>query len=95
MRSGRGAAETAAGVLTGPDVLHEIDAVGADVLLVFIDPESDAGQPLRAALPGPVRLITAAERDALLPGARPDELMRSGGADWESLWATLTVPVAP
>ena len=84
VRAGRGAAGPAAGVLTGPDVAHEIDALGADVLLVFIDPESDAGQLLGAALPGPVRLVTAAERDALLDGARPDELMRSGGADWIS-----------
>lgn len=84
VRAGRGAAEPAAGVLTGPDVAHEIDARGADVLLVFIDPESDAGQLLGAALSGPVRLVTATERDALLDGARPDELMSSGGADWIS-----------
>jgi len=82
VRAGRGVVGPAAGVLTGPDVAHEIDARGADVLIVFIDPESDAGQTLRAALPGPVRLVTPAERDALLAGARADEIMRSGGADW-------------
>src|SRR5262249_42598522 len=72
-RAGRSVAGPAAGVLTGPDVAHEIDARGADVLLAFIDPESDAGQLLRAALPGPVRLVSAADRDALLDGVRPDE----------------------
>jgi AraC-like DNA-binding protein len=82
VRTGRGAGEPAAGVVTGPDVAHEIDARGAEVFLVFIDPESAAGETLRAALPGPVRLVAAAERDALLEGASADEIMRSGGAGW-------------
>jgi AraC-like DNA-binding protein len=51
------------GVLTAPDARHAIDARGSDVTLVFLDPESDAGERLRATLHGPARLITATERD--------------------------------
>jgi AraC-like DNA-binding protein len=73
----------AAGVLTAPDVLHAIDAAGAEILLVFIDPESDVGEALRPAVSGPVRAITAAERDAILAGgADPLALMQTGGAAW-------------
>jgi len=74
----------AAGVLTAPDVVHQIDAEGIDVLLVFIDPESDVGEALRPALRGPVRPIDEDERDALLAGgdAAPRALMTTGGIDW-------------
>lgn len=53
------------GVVTAPDVRHAIDADGRDILLVFIDPESDAGSALAAALDGPVRALDAAARAAL------------------------------
>lgn len=72
----------AAGVLTAPDVPHALDAAGAEIVLVFIDPESDVGEALRPAITGPVRRLDAAERDALLPGCEPDALMRGGGAAW-------------
>jgi AraC-like DNA-binding protein len=72
----------AAGVVTPPDVRHSIDARGVDVLLVFLDPESEAGATLARALGGQVRLLEGGERDRLLEGAEPAELMRGGGTDW-------------
>jgi AraC-like DNA-binding protein len=81
-RSGRGRWLTAAGVLTSPDVPHEIDATGAEVLLVFIDPESDVGEALRPALTDPLRLVGARERDVLIEGADPFALMRTSSLDW-------------
>jgi AraC-like DNA-binding protein len=37
---------SAAGVVTAADAAHEIDAIGVEVLLVFLDPESAAGARL-------------------------------------------------
>src|SRR5260221_5034318 len=34
---------SAAGLLTSPDAAHAIDARGVEILLVFLDPESEAG----------------------------------------------------
>jgi AraC-like DNA-binding protein len=51
------------GVLTAPDAKHAIDARGSEVTLVFLDPESGAGERLRATIHGAARLLTAAERD--------------------------------
>jgi hypothetical protein len=53
------------GVLTAPDVQHAIDAHDREILLVFIDPESDAGVALAAALDGPIRALDATARSAL------------------------------
>jgi AraC-like DNA-binding protein len=61
-----GDAREAAGVLTGPDVPHAIEAVGRDVVLLFADPESVPGASLGATLSGPVAHIDATTRDALL-----------------------------
>lgn len=71
----------AAGVLTAPDVSHAIDAVDREIMLVFIDPESDGGAALAAALTSPVRLFDAAARDALC-AADPMALMTGGGDAW-------------
>src|SRR5439155_21794573 len=68
-----------AGVVTPPDVPHAIDGADATIFLVFLDPESDAGQALRAAVGAEPRALTAAERDALLDGAEPLAIMREGG----------------
>jgi|SRR5215217_1528295 len=56
----------AAGVLVGPDVPHAIDAKGGEVILLFIEPESQDGERLRASLESPARLFDEAARDALL-----------------------------
>jgi len=77
-----GAWSTAAGVLTAPDVAHSIDARGVTVLLVFFDPESDAGNAIRAAFTGPTRRLTAAERDRLALDLDPMHIMRAGGVAW-------------
>lgn len=82
----RGAAERAwhrsAGVLTAPDVEHSIDARGGDVLLVFLEPESDVGLALQGVLTGAFRFVVEAERDALLEQAEPLSIMRENGVAW-------------
>jgi AraC-like DNA-binding protein len=77
-----GAERRAPGVVTAPDVRHSIDARGLSVLLVFLDPESEAGASLGAALGGPARLLDDDQRKWLLEGAEPGNLMRAGGAEW-------------
>ncbi|ADO70554.1 Transcriptional regulator, AraC family [Stigmatella aurantiaca DW4/3-1] len=71
-----------AGVLTAPDVPHCLDAEGREVLLVFLDPESEVGASLAAALTGPIRGLSAAERDTLAREADPSRLMGPEGAAW-------------
>ncbi len=75
-------ASRVAGVLTAPDAEHAIDASGVEVVLVFFEPESAAGVALLAALDGPVRLVDAKERDALLADLEPLRLMQHGGVEW-------------
>jgi AraC-like DNA-binding protein len=83
VRSGaKGPWERAAGVVTAPDVSHAIDAVGIDVLLVFLDSESDAGLALQASLDGPLRLIDRAAADALAADGDPMVIMSQGGVAW-------------
>jgi AraC-like DNA-binding protein len=74
----------APGVLTGPNVPHAIDARGRVVLLVFFDPEGDAGGAMRGALQGrPLRPLTSAERGAIAPATvDPVRTMREGGVAW-------------
>jgi AraC-like DNA-binding protein len=72
----------AAGVLTAPGAPHALDAAGTEVLLVFFDPQSEAGASLCSLLRGPVRLLTRAEADAVAEDGEPLELMRGGGLAW-------------
>ena len=72
----------AAGVLTAPNVLHAIDAEGIEILLVFFDPQSDAGESLLPALQEPVRLLSSRERDALVRNAQPEKIMSTDGIEW-------------
>lgn len=78
----RGRWQRAAGILTAPDVAHALDADGREVLLVFLDPDSDAGAALRAHLTVPVRAVTADERAGLLHDADPRAIMGAGGVAW-------------
>ena len=82
--SGSGAWTAAAGVLTAPDAAHAVDARGVDVLLVFLDPESDVGAALAGVLAGSIRVISDVERAALVEDADPSALVRSG-AEWTRL----------
>ena len=72
----------AAGVLTAPDVLHAVDAAGVEVVIIFMDPESDSGAMFRHAFQGPMRLIDSTERAALMQGADPLLLVRDGADEW-------------
>lgn len=85
---------TAAGVLTSADAPHAIDSHGTEVLLVFLDPESDAGLTFRPLLERPVRLLSAHERSALAEDVLPRTILRSGAEDWVRHAArTLGVPL--
>jgi AraC-like DNA-binding protein len=68
------------GVLTAADARHAIDGRGSEVTLVFVDPESDAGERLRATLKGSARRITFAERDRILRGEAAEPA--AGGTGW-------------
>ncbi|WP_394826143.1 helix-turn-helix transcriptional regulator [Pendulispora albinea] len=82
--------QRAAGVLTAPDVPHAIDAEGIECFLVFLDPESDVGTALGAVLTGPVRLISAKERDELLRDQTdPFAVMAKDGVAWTERAAAL------
>lgn len=86
---------TAAGVLTPPDQPHAVDTRGVEMLVIFLDPESDAGAGLRPAIAGPYRRISKAERDALARGVEdPRSLVRAGVDEW---WrrAARTLGLAP
>jgi AraC-like DNA-binding protein len=61
----------AAGVLTGPDVEHAIDATDRDVVLLFVDPQSVPGATLVASMDGPATFIDGEGRDRLLAGLGP------------------------
>lgn len=79
----------APGILTAPDVRHALDADGQDVLLVFIDPESDVGAALLGALAAPAAgvahvgasaiALDAATRDALI-ATDPMAIVQDGQA---------------
>lgn len=71
----------AAGIVTAPDVPHALDAAGVEVLLVFVDPESDVGRALVPALGGPVRALGPALRDALV-AVDPTTLTGEAGVAW-------------
>lgn len=79
-----GAWVRAAGIVTAPDAPHAIDAAGSEILIVFVDPESEAGRAMRGATAGSLRTLGAAERDALADGVTPMEIMGPGGAAWTS-----------
>jgi AraC-like DNA-binding protein len=80
--SARGAVQRARGVLTAPDVAHTIDASGREILLVFIDPESEHGAQLSGHVSGVLPLDPARCRALLAGGDEPLPIMRDGGAAW-------------
>ncbi|WP_338863566.1 AraC family transcriptional regulator [Myxococcus stipitatus] len=95
LRVGTAKADTrAAGILVGPDVSHSVDARGGDVLLLFVEPESQDGVRLHASLTGEVRLFDEAERDTLLASLpREGPLPHAAVGPWmESTLAALAGP---
>lgn len=82
MQTEGGPWESMAGVLTAPDVPHLLDAEGRQVLIVFLEPESEVGTALAALVPGPFRAISNEERDALALGAEPLRIMGPEGSAW-------------
>src|SRR5262245_31613721 len=81
--SDRGQWVTVAGVLTSPDLPHTVDARGADMLVIFVDPESDVGAAFRPALQTPLRIISKAERTALARGTEdPRTFAREDAHEW-------------
>jgi len=94
--SASGRWRSAAGVLTSPHAPHAIDSKGVEVLLVFLDPESDAGAMFRPALNRAVRLLAEGERTALVRDVVPRTILSSGAEEWVRTAArTLRVPLAP
>jgi len=85
--------QSAAGVLTAARTEHVLDGRGAELLLVFLEPESSLGAAFGAALQGPVRLFSDAERRALTRDVTPNTILRSGAAAWaEGAARTLRLP---
>ncbi len=70
------------GVITKADVEHAIDASGAEVLLVFVDPESEQGVMLAAALDGPLVLLDERVAHSLDLSLSARELMGPEGPSW-------------
>jgi AraC-like DNA-binding protein len=70
------------GVLTAPNVTHAIDARGCEVVLVFLDPQSDLGATMADLLRGEMRLLSSGECADLHGHADPLALMRSGGREF-------------
>lgn len=84
VRGSGGAWRRAAGVATAADVEHAIDAGGAEVAMVFVEPESDVGVELARALRSPVQLLDRLAFDRPLDAVA---LVRAtiaslGGATW-------------
>jgi len=86
---------TAAGVLTAPDVHHAVDTRAMDQMVIFFDPESDVGATLRPALPGPLRLITGAERTGLVRGIKDPSSFASTDAHAWARRAAKILGLAP
>jgi len=83
----------AAGVLTAPDAPHAIDCQGLEVLLVFVDPHSEAGTALQSALHPAVRCLSRGEGSALVRQAIPETTR--GAEEWVRMAARtlhLTIP---
>jgi len=81
----------APGIVTAPDVSHALDGAGREVLLVFIDPESDVGAALGGVRADPVRLIDDATRRALV-NVDPMALIQGGEAWTREAVARLGAP---
>jgi AraC-like DNA-binding protein len=71
-----------AGVLTAAHAQHAIDTHGVEMLVIFLDPDGEAGAIFRPALSGAIRCLSANERVALVRGVVPRAIMQGGVDDW-------------
>src|SRR5262245_707422 len=53
--------KTCGGVLVRPDASHEVDASNTDVLIAFVDPESDLGTALLDRVAGAVEVLSLSD----------------------------------
>jgi AraC-like DNA-binding protein len=74
----------APGVLVAADAPHEVDAAGGLVVVLFVEPESDDGARMRAALAGPLTLLDAERREALFRPLGGAPFTRAAAARWMS-----------
>jgi len=72
----------AAGVLTAQHAPHAIDTHGVEMLVIFLDPDGEAGATFLPALNGAVRVLSANERLALVRGVVPRAIMQGGADEW-------------
>lgn len=86
------AARSAPAVITRPDVRHAIGAVGRQVVIVFVDPESEAGAGLSARYPEGISLVDVgtadAVRAALGSACSPEEAGSAAARALEALGVT-------
>jgi AraC-like DNA-binding protein len=75
------------GVFTSADVEHAVDASGAEVLVVFVDPESEQGLMLEARFGGSLELFDERTVRSLDLPPSPRDLMGPQGAVWLADWA--------
>lgn len=62
--------ESYPGAMVAPDVLHQFDGGGAEIAMLFVDPESHEGGWLRRSLRAPVTEISLARLAACVPALR-------------------------
>ncbi len=80
---GESAPSACAGIITAPDVEHEIDQRFGESLLVFIEPESAIGVALRSVIGGSARRVTERERDEIVAISEdPMAIMDAAGVRW-------------
>jgi AraC-like DNA-binding protein len=82
VRLANGRWQRGAGAVTAPDEPHALDAGGAEILLVFLDPESEVGRSLRAVIPEAARVLSTRECAPLLGELDPLAIMQAGGVDF-------------
>jgi AraC-like DNA-binding protein len=69
--SSRGPARVGRALLTRPDVAHAVDASGRQVVIVFVEPESETGGRLASAAAADVTVFSASEAASLVELCRP------------------------
>lgn len=74
----------APGVLVAYDAPHEVDATGGTVVVLFVEPESEEGGRIRAALSGRLTLVDEARRAELFRPLGDAPLTAAVASSWMS-----------